>query len=301
MSKLSQEQFVEKCNKIHNFKYSYFKVNFISTKKSVVITCLNHGDFVQRASSHLSGNGCKLCAHDQFKLNKNIFIQKANVTHNYKYDYSLVNYVNNKEKIIIICPVHGEFKQTPRDHLQKKGCIKCKFKLIGNLKRKEIEFFIEQSAKIHNNKYDYTLVKYINNKTDIDIICPKHGAFKQIPQHHVKGVGCKACANRNISKLETKWLDSLNILNENRNIYIIINSKKYNVDGFDPATNTIYEFYGDYWHGNPNVKRFLEIKINKVNGVEFKTLYQNTLNREEELIKAGYKIVSIWESDFKNG
>ena len=64
------------------------------------------------------------------------------------------------------------------------------------------------------------------------------------------------------------------------------------------STTTIYEFYGDYWHGNPN-SRFKPDDMNKAVKKTFRELYQATIQKEQELIAAGYKIVSIWESDWK--
>lgn len=124
------------------------------------------------------------------------FIEKAYNIHEGKYDYSKVKYDNAKTKVCIICPVHGEFWQTPSNHLNKThtcGCPKCglnrKIKKITKSKTQ----FIEEANKIHNNKYGYTKVNYINNKTKICIICHKHGEFLQLPSNHLKGEGCPKC------------------------------------------------------------------------------------------------------------
>ena len=124
------------------------------------------------------------------------FLKKANEIHNNKYDYSKVEYVNNKTKICIICPVHGEFWQLPCNHLKGNGCKKC-----NDEKRKfTIEEFIEKSRKIHGNKYDYSKVNYINSQTKVCIICPIHGEFWQLPISHIRGYGCFKCRNELIKK-----------------------------------------------------------------------------------------------------
>jgi hypothetical protein len=109
--------------------------------------------------------------------------------------------------------------------------------------------------------------------------------------------GCPFCF-KNISKMETIWLDILNIPVEFRNIYIKLpNGKKYKPDAYIKETNTVYEFNGDFWHGNP--KKFNSNDINKKNKKTFGELYNDTLKKEAELKSYGYNIISIWESDFK--
>jgi very-short-patch-repair endonuclease len=197
--------FISRAMRIHNKKYDYSLVDYIRNDVKVKIICPEHGMFEQKPSKHLSGQGCPKCA------NKNItnqeFIEKCNKIHNGKYDYSLVDYKNNQSKIKIICPEHGVFDQIPNNHLSKGfGCPSCS----GN-KPLSLEDFIKRSNKIHNGKYDYSLVEYDNVDSKVKIICPEHGIFKQSPYTHMKGVGCPIC---NSSKGEIKikkWLDDNNI------------------------------------------------------------------------------------------
>jgi hypothetical protein len=139
---------------------------------------------------------------------------------------------------------------------------------------------------------------YVDYYTPITIICPKHGEFKQRPFKHLCGNGCLKCVTI-VSKQETAWLDYLNIPQEYRQIYIKINNKKYYADAYDPNTKTVYEFYGDFWHGNPNNPRFPPENINKRVKKPFKQLYEDTLKKEEQLNNAGYRVISIWEFDWK--
>ena len=124
------------------------------------------------------------------------FIKKAKKVHGDIFDYSKVNYINYNKKITIICSIHGEFLQTPHGHLSKRGCKKCSFKIIGLKKQNTTNQFVKKSQEIHNNKYNYSKVKYINHKAKVIIICPEHGEFPQIPNNHLNGSGCKKCANR---------------------------------------------------------------------------------------------------------
>lgn len=132
------------------------------------------------------------------------FICKANIKYNNKFDYSKVEYVNNHTKVCIICPIHGEFWQTPYKHLMKDrkyGCPLCgqdnsKFKTISK-KEEHAENFITKAIKKHNNKYDYSKVEYVNATTKVCIICPEHGEFWQTPSSHMNGHGCPKCNNPN--------------------------------------------------------------------------------------------------------
>jgi hypothetical protein len=121
----------------------------------------------------------------------NNFISKATKIHGYRYDYSNVNYINAKTKINIICKIHGEFEQTPSNHLSKYNCQKC----AKNFKLDTLGF-IKKAKEVHKALYDYSKVEYINADTKIIIICKIHGEFTQIPDFHVnRKCGCPKCAN----------------------------------------------------------------------------------------------------------
>jgi len=133
------------------------------------------------------------------------FILDAQKVHKDKYNYSLVDYINTKTNVKIICNIHGEFEQLPANHLIGKGCYKCGRITTTKKKSLSTDEFIIRSKKIHNNKYDYNLVKYINNKTKVKIICPEHGLFEQIPNYHINnGSGCPKCKFEKIAKLYSR-------------------------------------------------------------------------------------------------
>lgn len=138
------------------------------------------------------------------------FITKANEKYHYEYDYSLVDYKNAHEKIIIICAKHGEFYKSPNKHLNGQGCPFCsKEKRVDNMTT-PVHDFIRQANHIHNNKYDYTKSKYITAKIKIIIICPEHGNFCQMPDKHLKGQGCPICGRLNtIHKITKTKIDFL--------------------------------------------------------------------------------------------
>lgn len=146
----------------------------------------------------------------------NEFKRKSFIMHGNKYIYDKVNYVDNNTKVCIICKEHGEFNQTPSNHLRGKGCKKCAIIKTHNLQRKHKETFIKQVQNIHKNgdktpKYIYTEVDYKKNDIDVIVVCPIHGEFKVTPSNHLKGEGCPKCR---YSKLE----NNINIQLENNKI-----------------------------------------------------------------------------------
>ena len=205
------ESFIRKSRMIHGDRYDYSLVNYINTKTKIKIICPIHGVFEQRPGSHIKGQGCKKCAIEKSKKDailrvKEKFNRKVREVHGDKYDYSLVDYISTNTKIKIICPIHGVFEQRMTAHLGGQGCKECAYEKIFNEKRlKHTELFIEKSKEVHNGKYDYSLVEYIDNKTRVKIICPVHGVFEQNPTPHLNGSGCSKCFyERRISESQSK-------------------------------------------------------------------------------------------------
>ena len=129
------------------------------------------------------------------KLTTEEFIAKAKMVHGDKYDYSKVEYVGQKAKVCILCKEHGEFLQTPYDHLSGHGCIKCHCKAMARRYSLGKEKFIEKANAVHRGFYDYSEVEYVNGHTKVKITCPIHGIFEQDPASHLQGHGCPFCAD----------------------------------------------------------------------------------------------------------
>ena len=116
------------------------------------------------------------------------FIKRARAVHGDKYNYDKVVYVKSSLPVCITCPTHGDFMQRPDVHMKGCGCPGCK-----GLKRMDKDEFVRRSNEIHNNKYDYSNVIFKGTKTKVEIICPEHGPFMQLPKNHLKGQGCPCC------------------------------------------------------------------------------------------------------------
>ena len=260
--KVTTEDFIKKAIETHGDKYSYLKTAYSKAIEKVVITCPTHGDFNQTPNSHLNGRGCPKCGYlnkkkwtkDDFinevknryedtlpyeiigeytgtqnniliKNNYGIcsirashllngviagietaidktkyWINKAKEIHLDRYDYSLVEYINSRIKISIICNEHGIFNQTPSSHINGRGCPICKNEFIG--KQKNLEYsktFKDKANNIHNNKYLYK-GDVFKSKENVLIICPLHGEFMQIADNHLRGDGCPKCGLELLSK-----------------------------------------------------------------------------------------------------
>lgn len=193
---LNSEQWRKLAEQLKGDKYDYSLANYINNSTPVEIICKKCGEhFLQNPYNHLYRNcNCKC----YYRLTTKTFIDKAKLIHGDKYDYNLVNYINNKTKIKIICKKHGIFEQLPSSHLQGHGCplcaIKPKKEKISKRHKLTTKEFIERSKKCHTIKYDYSLVNYINKETKVKIICPIHGVFEQRAGTHLLGCNCPKCA-----------------------------------------------------------------------------------------------------------
>ena len=197
--KLSQDEFINKLEKIHGEKYGFDKSIYTGRKGSTIITCPTHGDVEVKINGLLEGEGCPLCAGRR-RTNDDI-IQMIRKIHGDRYDYSKVNFKNNKIPITLICPKHGEFKLRPESIIyQSAGCPKCSGRNLSN------DEWIDRAKQIHGSKYDYSKFNYINAITKTTVICPKHGEFQISPNDHINNEnGCAYC---NESKGE-KLIDGL--------------------------------------------------------------------------------------------
>lgn len=188
---LTTEEFKQKAEVVHCGRYDYSKVEYINGTVKVRIICKVHGEFTQTPELHLQGHGCQKCGIQGRPNTTKSFIDAATKLHGTRYDYSQVNYIKAIQKVKIICREHGEFLQTPNQHLGEAGCPKC----VG--RNKTTEEFIREATIIHGGKYRYNLVHYTKAITKVKIVCPYHGIFAQTPNSHLAGVGCPKCAGRN--------------------------------------------------------------------------------------------------------
>ena len=201
----AQQLFIKKSKEIHGEKYDYSKVEYENNLKEVIITCPIHGDFKQLPKVHKRGSGCRDCGiierGNKRRKDKDTFIEEAQKIHGDTYDYSKVEYKTTDENVIIICKEHGEFRQTPSSHLNRKsGCPTCSTIINAIKLTKTTAKFIEDATKIHGNTYDYSKVEYKSAREPVIIICKEHGEFPIAPNQHLsKKQGCRRCGIKKIT------------------------------------------------------------------------------------------------------
>jgi len=280
----TNEQFINEAILLHKDKYDYSLVNYIGSTDKVIIICKIHREFEQTPANHLSGSGCRKCIFDKQTKTNEQFINEAMLVHGNKYDY-LYNYEGARKNIIILCKIHGEFKQTAGRHLSGHGCKKCGIDFLT----KTIEKFIKEANKIHGDKYDYSLVKYINNKTNLKIICKIHGEFEQYPNTHLsQKSGCPYCINKTEGKIKEFLLQN-NIIFESQ---YTVNNKK-----FDFLISNKYILEIDGAQHFPNIKKQNpKIKTNRID------ILNNDIIKMKSIIKT-YSIVrlfqeNIWDDNY---
>lgn len=244
--------------------FDYSKINYINNYTKIEIICKEHGTFVIRPTELLEGYGCRKCKIIKIKKeNLKKYIERSNTIHNNKYDYSKVIFNTITDKVTIICPIHGEFRQTLHEHTNESGCPKC----AHNYNNKN---WIDLFNQKHKNKYSYENFIYEKSNIKVKVNCSIHGEFKLLTSTHLKGVGCPDCANinRRLSRLERvsrdkfegnqvvpsyneKGCNIFNKISEKQNIHIqhamnggeyYIKKLGYWLDGYDIINNIAYEY-----------------------------------------------------------
>lgn len=272
----------------HNNKYDYSLVKYVNKKTKVKIICPIHGVFEQTLPSHLSPSGCPSCSNNK-KSSTSEFIVKAKKIHGDKYDYSSVKYVNNSTKVTIICPIHGEFEQSPSNHLLGRGCRLCGYIDLSLFKTRTKEEFLIEANLIHNNKYDYELTNYITCKDKIKIKCKKHGIFEQTPDGHINGKqGCPKCSSTN-SKMEEEIVEFIKTLGLSFIVHdkTILNGRE--LDIYIPSHNIAVEFDGLYWHSElylPSDAHVSKTNLCEANGIQLIHIFEDEWIFKKDVVKS---------------
>ena len=210
--KITTEQFIERARVIHGDKYDYTKSEYKGATIPVKIICPIHGEFWQRPSSHINNKqGCPQCSHQSYPSTKEEFVEKAKQIYGEKYNYSKVEYKNNKTKVIITCPKHGDFSMRPDNFLHNHGCPKCGAEQRSQSSRWSTEKFIEESKKIYGERFSYEETKYEKYNEKVIITCPKHGNFSITPSNFLAGHNCPHCSNSMMENRIRELLDESNI------------------------------------------------------------------------------------------
>lgn len=292
--KRTNEDFIKKAKEVHGDKYDYSKVEYDGTKKKVCIICPEHGEFWQTPQDHLQGHGCPKCS-GRVNLTTEEFINRARKIHGDKYDYSKAEYINNNTKVCIICSEHGEFWQTASEHLRGHGCPKCGLKSLSEKKRTSFEDYLKRFNEIHGERYDYSNTQFIDSLTKINIICPEHGEFWQLPYDHADGHGCPKCGNQQ-SKGEdevAQFLEkNIDFKIETRNKDVI---SPYELDIYIPEKKIAIEYDGLIWHsekfGKDKSYHLMKTELCEKQGIGLIHIFENEWYNNKDIVKA--KLLNI--------
>lgn len=198
-------------NKIHDNKYDYSKSVYKNSKTKMIIICPIHGEFEQCHNKHgTTKQGCPKCG-GRVKSTTEEFTLKAKEIHGEFYDYSKVDYTNQYNDVTIVCPKHGEFRQSPTNHLAGKKCRKCAYDTNGIGLRRTFEEFTKKANEVHSNRYSYK--NYSKASNYVTIVCPTHGEFQQQGTSHLLGCGCPSCATYGFDSTKPGILYYLSINN----------------------------------------------------------------------------------------
>lgn len=289
--------FLVKAKEIHGNKYDYSLTAYVASKKSVKIRCLTCNNvFEQIPNAHLTGRGCYNCKWNDKKHSFDKFVALAREKHGNLYEYTTYFGVNHK--INIKCNnCQNFFEQTARAHLRGNGCPLCNNAGSSPLFAQN---FIQRAKLVHGEKFDYSQSIYLHSQGKIQIRCKNCDlTFWQTPVGHLRGRGCWSCSfKKSSSDLENQWLDKLQIPYKCRQQVVFVNDKEhFVVDAL--VEQTIYEFNGSIWHGDP--RRVSHDDFNPINHKSYKKLYENTIKRQKRLEQKGFTVKFVWEIDFNSG
>lgn len=253
--RMSEEQWIEKARKVHEDFYDYSLVNYKGSWKPVEIICPEHGVFSQKAACHTTmWHGCPKCGGEKQargqEYSTDDFVLMAKKVHGERYDYSEAVYHPRKggiqQKTKIICPNHGPFSQAAHMHLQGNGCPECKTERLKKLFILSKEDFISRARKLHGMLYNYERTNYRGIKEHVEIICKRHGAYRQRAEDHLNGNGCPRCKHSSGAKAIAAFLERYDIKFEvEKRFPSCKRSYKLPFDFYLPAACALIEYDGE--------------------------------------------------------
>jgi ssDNA-binding Zn-finger/Zn-ribbon topoisomerase 1 len=163
-----------------------------------------------------------------------------------EYDYSKSIYRRSKEKLIIGCPIHGEFYLKPNALFTGHGCPKCGISRLGDGVRLTQEEFVDRATIVHRGLYNYSISKYIIMTVKIEILCKKHGSFWQLPHNHLCGAGCPQCKLEFLSQMR-KYPFEMHVKNFRKRHGNIYDYSKANYIDYNTKIEIVCPKHGSFW------------------------------------------------------
>mgnify|MGYP001201453081 CR=1 FL=1 len=214
----SLDDFVRDAHETHKNKYDYSLItNFRNKTDEYWIVCPDCCCFKQKAYKHLAGQGCNVCNHasamKERRITQEEYIQRCKEQHKESYGYESIKYTGMHELVTPTClfPGHGIFETEANNFMRgRSGCQLCAALATSKRCRHTREKFIQKAKNKHGEStYDYSLVNYMTSQDKVQIICPisEHGVFEQTPSSHLRGSGCKKCAELKRAELYAMTMD----------------------------------------------------------------------------------------------
>lgn len=278
----------------------YLKGGFINTTTKCTFACKYNHEWEATPQKILSGTGCPRCSrvsqsaamshdNDWFILQLN----QRNILHIPQEPYK-----GGARKISFRCVVGHIWKSSPNNILRGSGCPHC----YGNAKHTQDTF---TSALLEKNILHTPLESYKNNRHKLEFQCPFGHRWKASPSDVLMGYGCPLCARKPYSSMAVRWLNDISARDgiiiqhaENGGEYILPGSH-YRVDGWHGPSNTVFEFHGDRFHGNPRLFSSDDRCHPFDSNITAGELYSRTCIKEKFIRDQGYNLITMWEMDFK--
>lgn len=309
--RLSEETLLQRMYKIHGDSIKLNKPYVGNTKSHNEFICDTGHVWNTSAGSILRGHGCPQCWKSKLSLKQTRTIEQiAEQIYNKHEDRVKIidtDYKGYTVKHQFVCSKGHAWLATINCILKTKhGCPECSFKTTSLKLAHSKDKIVQSLFKIHGNKVKLTGDYSGNTHSNNEFICDKGHIWKaNVNNVVIRKTSCPyCCRSPGFSKMEKKWIKLMKrkvnsniVTSEQQDIKIKLKGFKKCVipDGYDPITKTVYEFHGDYWHGNPRLWK----KDFKIGSLSMKELNRKTRKREKSLLKAGYRVVYCWESDFK--
>jgi hypothetical protein len=239
LKKKTTEEFIKEAQGVHGDLYDYSEVEYQNNSAKVYIIDPEYGGFWQVPTSHLIGRGSPI-RNGGIKFTTADFIRKSREVHGDLYDYSKVDYENAHIKVLIIDPEYGEFWQAPKHHLNGSNNPAR----VGGVADTQQDF-IRKAKEVHGDLYDYSLVKYVNSLTNVKIIDPEYGAFKQSPSSHL--IGSDSPWRADLATRQKQRLSREEFIERASNIHNnLYDYSKVDYQGYDTLVTIIDPEYGEY-------------------------------------------------------
>lgn len=264
-----------RCNR-HDIEYLTSPTSLINQKISGCPKCKSEN--LSKATKGRKWNGC---TPPSFTTDISHFLKKAKEKHGDNYDYSKVDFVDVDTPVEIICPVHGSFFQSPKNHYRT-GCKLCSYEKMRNARLDTEDEFISKSKQLYGDKYDYSKVSYVDSQSHVTITCPTHGDWEIRPYNFLNGHECPRCnvGCKNVVNFFVEFFNDLGFV-ENEDFTINDRSviKPKEIDFYFPKLKIGIEHNGLYFHMN-------------------KGKYYH-LDKKKACERLGVNLIHIWGSDDK--